>query len=107
MRPWHEVKLQFETSDGRTFQVEGETFHSGSHDEPMLELDGEVMLRSLASDSWLSPEEARLSESDLKRLEQDVEDELIRLQDAYSCDISQSILESAADALYDAWKDRD
>lgn len=106
MSAWSEFTFTFETSDGVVYQVEGQTYADGTYDEPMLCLDGEVGLRSLASDQWLEPSEAKLSPQDLKRLESRIDDELDSLTRDHSCDISQDLMERAADQYHDMMEDR-
>jgi hypothetical protein len=106
-RPWSSPEFEFELSDGTPIKVGFETLSSGSYDEPMLEVDGDVMIQTLQSDDWTPVDDLILTPEDRARIDSRVEATLDQLTNDYACDIGQSIAESAADALYDRMRDGD
>ena len=106
MSKWNEIEFEFELSDGQRVMIGLSTYATGNYEEPMLEPDGDIMIRTLASDVWETLGEAKLSAEDRLKIENAVERELDRLTDDYSSEIGQSLAESAADRLFDSWEDR-
>ena len=106
MSRWSSQEFPVETSIGEVM-VSIEVAAVGSYDEPEVELDGDILIKTLASDSWLTLKASGLSAADIRLIEDAADRALDETLENHSCDISQQLIERAADAAYDAWKDRD
>lgn len=105
MSAWSDVELIVENPDGLLYKVEFGCFASGSIDEPMLEVDGDVWVTAFDTDE-ASVLKNLASPEDRKLIEDRVEKELFRLEDAYAPEISQDLYERAVDHAHDTLEDR-
>lgn len=140
MSKWSEIEFDYESETYGLLKVSLSAYASGSHEEPMLEQDGDLTIEKVLSGSepaLICTQEKRIESSahgdihhmakyernpkyhsheipltdfpldEQRAIEGAVELHLDETCEAYADDIGQSITESASDAMYESWKDRD
>lgn len=110
MSKWSSLELEFETESGRRLLVGLSTATGGTYEEPTLEADGVILEAESIEQPGHFVEQIpieSLTPEDRRRLENEIDKLLDDVLDVNFGEISQSVAESRADALYEAWKDRE